>query len=90
LKKTLDWAQKEKMDAGIKKEYDALLASIQKTEEALLDQQQKEILRLITDELIVRYLYKEGLYTYYLTENAEIKKATSILNNLESYHKFLK
>jgi carboxyl-terminal processing protease len=90
LKKTLDWAQKEKMDAAIKKEYDALLASIQKTEEALLDQQQKEILRLITDELIVRYLYKEGLYTYYLTENAEIKKATSILNNLESYHKFLK
>ena len=86
----MDWAQKEKMDAAIKKEYDALLASIQKTEEALLDQQQKEILRLITDELIVRYLYKEGLYTYYLTENAEIKKATSILNNLESYHKFLK
>lgn len=90
LKKTLDWAQKEKMDAAIKKEYDALLASIQKTEEALLDQQQKEILKLITDELIVRYQYKEGLYTYYLTENAEIKKATSILNNLESYHKFLK
>jgi carboxyl-terminal processing protease len=89
LKKTLEVAQKEKMDLGIKKEYDALLVSLQKSEDQMLDKQQKEILRLITDELIKRYQYKEGLYTYYLTENMEIKKATSILKSIESYQKLL-
>ena len=90
LKKTFELAQKEKLDASIKKEYEALLVSIQKSEETMLDKQQKEILKLITDELIKRYHYKEGLYTYYLTENTEIKKATSLLNSIESYHNLLK
>lgn len=89
LKKTLEAAQKEKMDASIKKEYDALLVTIQKTEDAMIDKQQKEILKLITDELIKRYHYKEGLYNYYLTENIEIKKAISILNSMDSYQKIL-
>lgn len=90
LKKTFELAQKEKLDTSIKKEYEALLVSIQKSEETMLDKQQKEILKLITDELIKRYQYKEGLYTYYLTENTEIKKATTLLNSIESYHNLLK
>jgi carboxyl-terminal processing protease len=89
LKKTLEVAQKEKMDVAIKKEYDALLVSLQKSEDAMIDKQQKEILKLITDELIKRYQYKEGLYNYYLTENIEIKKATSLLNSMDSYQKLL-
>ena len=41
------------------------------------------------DELILRYQYREGLYNYYLKNNLEIKKASTILNNPTEYKKIL-
>ena len=54
-----------------------------------LNENQKEIKKLILDEIIKRYQYKEGLYQYYIKNNLEIKKATSILNNSPEYNKIL-
>jgi carboxyl-terminal processing protease len=90
LKKTLAAAQKEKIDESITKEYQQLLIALQNSEATLLDSNQKEIQNLLLDEIIKRYQYQEGLYKYYLTNNSEIKKATSILNNSAEYKSILK
>jgi carboxyl-terminal processing protease len=66
-----------------------LLSALQKSEENLLNQNQKEIKNLILDEIIKRYQYKEGLYLYYTKNNSEIKKAVGILNNEIEYKKIL-
>jgi len=90
LKKTLESAKKEKIDEGIKTEYQNLLAALKKTEEQLLQKNQEEIKELILDELIKRYQYKEGLYAYYIQNNAEVKKASQILSNPSEYTKILR
>jgi len=90
LKNTLAAAKKEKIETEIQAEYNQLLASLEKSEENLLNQNQKEIKNLILDEIIKRYQYKEGLYLYYTKNNSEIKKGVSLLSNSEEYNKILK
>jgi carboxyl-terminal processing protease len=90
LKQTLEKAKKEKIDENIKAQYDLLYASLQKSEEALLDRNKNEIKRLLTDEIIKRLQYKEGLYKYYTKNSAEITKAVTLLANTAEYNKILK
>jgi carboxyl-terminal processing protease len=90
VKELLVTAKKEKVDESIKTEYAALLQAVQKSEEKELAAHKDEIKQLITDELIKRYQYKEGLYKYYTTSNTEIKKATALLANTGEYNKLLK
>jgi carboxyl-terminal processing protease len=90
LKKTLEVAKKEKIDASITVEYEQLVAAVKKSEESQLNINQKEIKKLILEEIIKRYQYKEGLYQYYTQNNSEIKKALEILNNPSEYAKILK
>jgi len=90
LKNMLVMAKKEKIDASIAVEYQQLLLSLQKSEEILLNQNQKEIKNLILEEIIKRYQYKEGLYLYYTKSNTEIKKALTILNDQKEYNTLLK
>jgi len=90
LKNTLAVAKKEKVDESISSEYQQLLTALQKSEEIALDKNQKEIKNLILDEIIKRYQYQEGLYQYYLQNNSEIKKATSVLGNSSEYKSILK
>ncbi len=89
LKKTLEKAKKESIDETIINEYNQLLSAVQKSEEVLLDKNQKEIKRLLVDEIIKRYQYKQGLYEYYVKNNAEITKSVSILANATEYSKIL-
>lgn len=90
LKSTLETAKKEKFDAAITAEYQQLLKALQKSQENLLDQSQKEIKNLLLDELIKRYQYKEGLYEYYVKSNSEIQKSVAILKNETEYGKIIK
>ncbi|RBN49923.1 S41 family peptidase [Flavobacterium psychrolimnae] len=90
LKNTLAVAKKEKLDESIQAEYQQLLAALQKSENALLDKNQKEIKNLMVDEIIKRYQYQEGLYQYYTKNNPEIKRAITILNNNTEYKSILK
>ncbi|WP_338646690.1 S41 family peptidase [Flavobacterium sp. KS-LB2] len=90
LKNTLAVAKKEKLEESILVEYQQLLTALQKSENALLDKNQKEIKNLILDEIIKRYQYQEGLYQYYIKNNSEIMKAVNILNNNSVYKTILK
>lgn len=89
LKATLEVAKKEKVDQSIAAEYQQLLTALQKSEEKELNIHKQEIKQLIIDEVIKRYQYKEGLYKYYTTSNAEIAKSVALLNNTAQYNKIL-
>ena len=90
LKNTLAAAKKEKIDEAISLEYQQLVTALQKSENALLDKNQKEIKNLIQEELIKRYQYQEGVYQFYLKNNLEIKRAVQVLNSPIEYKTILK
>jgi carboxyl-terminal processing protease len=90
LKNTLEKAKKENVDAAIATEYQQLLSALERSEEILIDKNQKEIKNLLLDEIIKRYQYKEGLYQYYIKSNFEIKKSIEVLNDKPQYNKILK
>lgn len=90
LRTVLEVAKKEKIDASISAEYQQLLTALQKSEEKELNLHKQEIKQLLTDELIKRYQYKEGLYKYYTTSNTEIQKSAALLANTAEYNKILK
>jgi carboxyl-terminal processing protease len=90
LKSTLEKAKKNNIDSAILSEYQQLLTAVQKSEETMIDKNSKEIKNLILDEIIKRYQYKEGLYQYYIKNNAEVKKAVLLLNDKTAFSKILK
>ncbi|WP_299435823.1 S41 family peptidase [uncultured Aquimarina sp.] len=90
LKKSLEVAKKDKLDQDISESYNALLATIKKSKAKGLDTFKTEIANLLTDEIVKRFSYREGLYNYYLTHNPEIKKSKEILGNKTKYDKILK
>ncbi len=90
LKNTLAAAKTEKIDETIAPEYQQLLAALERSENTLLDKNQKEIRGLIQEELIKRYQYQEGLYQFYIKNNSEIKRAVTVLNNQTEYKTILK
>jgi len=55
-----------------------------------LDKNKNQIKKLIQEELITRYLYREGLYTFYTKNNVEIEKAMMLLINTNQYKSILK
>lgn len=68
---------------GLKRQF-ANLKSVE------LNNKKAEISSLLTDEIIKRYFYKEGLYEFYTENNPEILKAQSILNSANEYARILK
>ncbi|NDI98499.1 S41 family peptidase [Flavobacterium sp. LaA7.5] len=89
LKLMYEAAVKEKIDENIATEYKQLLTALEKSEEKELNEHKNEIKKLMLDEAIKRYQYKEGLYKYYTTSNPEIMKSTALLNNTAEYSKIL-
>ncbi len=90
LENTLETAKKEQIDQNITAQYEALLQALKKSNETELDKNKEEIKRLLVDELVVRFQYREGLYNYYLKSNTEIQKAVQILNDKTKYNNILK
>jgi len=55
--------------------------SITAAKTAALTKNKGELTNLITDKLITRYFYREGLYNYQLTHHESIKKGIEILSS---------
>jgi hypothetical protein len=64
--------------------------AIEKNQEVELDKNKNQIKKLIQEDLITRYQYREGLYQFYVKENLEIEKAILLLNNQTQYKSILK
>ncbi len=90
FKKSLNIAKREKLDKDIESSYNSLIASINASKQVALDTYKAEIVNLLTDEIIKRYFYREGLYNYYVKNNPEVAKSQEILSNKNKYSEILK
>ena len=90
LFKAYETATKENLDDGINTAYNNLIASINKSKDRALDTHKTYILKMLTEEIVKRYGYREGLYEYYKTKDAYIQKSTQILGNTMAYMDYLR
>jgi carboxyl-terminal processing protease len=89
LKNLLEAAKKDKIDADIQIEIKQLEAAIEKTKDKELDKNKEEIKRLLLQELLLRYGYRNAFYDYVSTKYSDVLKAQQILNNPSEYKKIL-
>lgn len=78
-------AQDEELNGLINSEFNNLSIALQSYKSNAIDDNRTQLISLLTDEIIKRYFYSEGLYEYYTSNNPEIKKGLSILNNPKQY-----
>ena len=83
-------AKDEELDKVINSEYNDLTSALQTYKSNAINSNKTQLKSIITDEIIKRYFYSEGLYSYYTANNIEIKKALSILNNPTQYASILR
>ncbi|WP_430411007.1 S41 family peptidase [Kordia sp.] len=89
LKKAMNTKEAKNFGQDVSKEYDELLASIKQSKLDALDTYKDEIMKELESEILKRYFYREGLFSYQLTNDKAIKKATEILANKNNYDKIL-
>lgn len=82
-------AKEEKIGSAIDSDYEDLLNALNSYKNQAIDANKNELLSLLSDEIIKRYFYREGLYTYYKATNPEIQKGKDILNSMSNYRAYL-
>jgi carboxyl-terminal processing protease len=83
-------AEEEELKSKIDSEYIRLTSALQDYKTNAIDQNKQQLKSLLTDEIIRRYFYSEGLYVYYTANNPEIQKAADVLNNPSLYANILR
>ncbi|WP_290701449.1 S41 family peptidase [Lacinutrix sp.] len=89
LKKALEVAKTENLDDDIQRDYNTLIKNLNNSKLKAVDDNKSQLMSLLSDEIIKRYVYREGLYDYYKLNNEEIKQATQILANPTKYNRYL-
>jgi carboxyl-terminal processing protease len=87
--KALIVAKDEELSTTIDINYKALIMALETYKNKAIDENKDELKSLLTDEVVKRYFYSEGLYTYYLTNNPEIQKSTELLKNPVKFASYL-
>ncbi len=82
-------AVNEELDDDIATSYKGMMQAIQIAKKKDMRDKKAEIMSLLTDEIVKRYFYREGLYQYQLKYNPEIQAAIKVLNNPAEYRKIL-
>ena len=77
-------------NSNVDTEFKSLLATIEKSKTEALEIHKKEIQTKLEDEIVRRYFYRDGLYTYYLKNDDAILAATELLENSSAYTNILK
>ncbi|HEY9169557.1 MAG TPA: S41 family peptidase [Lutibacter sp.] len=90
FKKALETAFEENLKGNVAKNYSELLTSIQQEKFKELDKNKDEIINNLSEEIIKRYYYAEGIYQQKVIFDNTILKAVSLLNNSKEYHGILK
>jgi carboxyl-terminal processing protease len=90
IQNAINVAKDEGLDNVVNSEYNSLISTLKNYKSNAIDANKEQLKSLITDEIIKRYFYSEGLYTYYTVNNLEIKKALNILNNPSQYASILR
>ena len=86
FKKTLD-------EEGFEAEeynFEDLNRAAQASKLKLMDTFKEDIIAVLEGEIIKRYFYREGMYTYFIGKNKEVFKAQEILNDSQAYQNIFK
>jgi len=70
--------------------YKQLISSIESAKEKALVDKKAEIKSLLSDEILKRYFYRDGLYNYQVKHNPEILEAIAVLKDANKYNRILK
>lgn len=89
LKKSFEVAITENLDDNIEKDYTTLLKNLEQSKDQAINENKAQLINLLTEEIVKRYAYREGLYEYYKIHNEEIKTASNILQNPKTYKSYL-
>lgn len=89
LEEVFDIAEEEGFSSDISEEFRSIQNKMQKAKNEALEEKRAEITSLISDEIIKRYFYKEGLYSYSVRKNPEILKAKALLLDNGEYSRVL-
>jgi len=79
----------EKENNTISTEYEALLAKLKDKKINEISKNKDILIPYIEDEILERYIYKEGLYERNFLKDNTIKEAVSLLNNSSKYNSIL-
>jgi len=90
LYKAYETSIKENFNDDIKADYDALISGLRSSKEQAIDEHKNFILKSLTEEIVKRYAYREGLYEYYKTNDEHIQKSSQILGNTMTYMDYLR
>ncbi len=90
LNKAIKTASLEGFKDDINTNYNTLISSLNTSKNKAITKNKDYILELLTEEIVKRYVYREGLYDYLKINNPVIKKSTEILNNKSTYLNYLK
>lgn len=83
-------SEDDDMSKDISASYNQLMAAIDNAKDNAIVDKKVEIDSLLTDEILKRYFYREGLYNYQIEHNPEILEAVAVLNDAGRYAKILK
>ncbi|WGD35816.1 S41 family peptidase [Olleya sp. YS] len=89
FKKALEVSKTENLDDDINRDYKTLITNLDNSKAKAVEDNKKQLINLLTEEIVKRYVYREGLYEYYKTNNEAIKTATEILSNPSKYNRYL-
>jgi len=88
--KALRKSKDEHLQKDISSSYNQLMIVLDDAKEKALVEKKDEIINLLSDEILKRYFYRDGMYKYHLSYSPEILEAVSVLNNTSRYQKILK
>ena len=85
----LQVAKEEEIAKAVDKDYLNLINALNIYKNKAVDENKDQLLSLLSDEIVKRYFYREGLYSYYVSNNIEIQKGVEILKNPSNYLDYL-
>lgn len=87
--KAYQTAVEEELEDDIKASYNDMVKAINKAKKRDIKDKQAEIQSLLSDEIVKRYFYRDGLYEYQIENNPEIREAIDVLSDTSRYNKIL-
>ncbi|MBJ6368430.1 S41 family peptidase [Snuella sedimenti] len=90
LLKVMETAKKEALNDNIQTDYNTLITNLETSKTQVLNENKDHLLELLTEEIVKRYVYREGLYEYYKIHDAGMKIAAGILKSPVTYAKYLR
>lgn len=90
LKKAFETSKEEELNDNIQNDYNTLLNNLNESKTVVLNENEEFLLKLLTEDIVKRYVYREGLYDYYKMHDITIKKSLEILDSPAIYQGYLK